>query len=349
MIANSPDMVLLSERLNTVNFGVPEYQQLLDMVQRQHESVAVRLDGEASWGPRNRAPVRGIIVTGDHHCGCSDLVQQCVEALEPVKAGDGQSVEPNPRIIDAPFVFTQSSQARAISAALGYGMTRRMTADLAWERVSERLPKAKVTPLVIDNWHWSFTPAQVGQRKYEAEKCKIQAAYVSLLEHAVSPLALVLVARTEVIAQLKLPGMEHIGDRCDTIAIGRMANDDQEHVRLRKGLLDLCTEAGLELTLHDQDSPLQRLIHAADHARGLAIVLCKMAVLHAVRSGASRLELGHLKEVYASTMNASVDDANPFVAEDWTNIDTSAATTNLTVTQQMRRLNRTPKKEDEDA
>ncbi|HEY0033385.1 MAG TPA: hypothetical protein VGB81_08980, partial [Devosia sp.] len=70
--------ILLAERLNTVNFEVPEYQPLLDLMQQQHQSVAVRLDPQAPWGPRNRAPLRGIIVTGDHHCGCSDLVQQCV-------------------------------------------------------------------------------------------------------------------------------------------------------------------------------------------------------------------------------------------------------------------------------
>lgn len=347
MTSNMPNFTELMERLNSVNFRVPEYDPLLAMLQHQLEQAAVRIDTEQPWGPGNRAPLRAVIVTGAHHSGTSDLVLQCVEALQPVTSGDGKVIEPAPRTTSAPFVFTQASQARAISAALDYPFTRRMTADMAWERVFHRMADVHVQPLVIDNWHRSFTPAQVGQRKYDAECVNIQSSYVSLLEHATAPLGVVLVGRSEALQELKKPGMEKLPDNSDSLEVARMVNENAEHERLQMGLSKLCDEAGLELSLYSDDKPFQRLIHASDHVRGTAIVLCKLAVLHAVRMQAGRLEFKHLEAAYLQSMNGALAMANPFNLEDWTKAPAINSGIKTSLMDEMRRRNHS--KEDENA
>lgn len=329
MLKNTDNTIRLAERLNQVSFAVPEYDELLAKLQQQHESVAVRIDEGQPWGPNNRQSVRGIIVTGQHYSGKSDLVAQCLEAVQSVESVDGQTIEPNTRMIEAPNVFTQSSMARAILAVMGYPLTRKMTPDLAWSKVSDRLDKAELTHLAIDNWHWSFSPSRAGKLSRDVEKRQIQAAFCNLLDHPVWPLPLVLIGLPEVTAELAVDGMQHIKDRCDIINIGRMQNNASEYAGLLDGIEKLCETARLQLHLHVDDLPMQRLAHAADDSRGVAITIAKLAVLHAVRNGASRLEIQHFKAVYANTANLHDDERNPFVSETWGKIDTSAQHTGL--------------------
>ncbi|MDP2781334.1 TniB family NTP-binding protein [Devosia sp.] len=339
MLKNTDNTIRLAERLNQVSFVVPEYSQLLAMLQRQHESVAVRIDEAQPWGANNRHPVRGIIVTGQHYSGKTDLVAQCLEAVEPVESVDGQAIEPNSRMIEAPNVFTQSSMARAILAVMGYPLTRKMTTDLAWSKVSDRLDKAAVTQLAIDNWQWSFSPSRAGKFSRDVEKRQIQAAFCNMLDHSVWPLPLVLIGLPEVMSELAMEGMHHIKDRCDVINIGRMRNDAGEYASLLDGIGKLCQTAGLQLQLHMDDLPMQRLAHAADDARGVAITIAKLAVLQAVRNGSSRLEIEHFGAVYASTASSHDDQRNPFVSDTWATVDTSGIGSNPDVLQALVEMN----------
>lgn len=343
MLSNVENTVLLAEKLNSVGFRVPEYDTLLEKMQLQHESVAVRVNGGEPWGAGNRRPVRGIIVTGHHYCGKSDLVAQCLEAIEPITAGDGQTIEPNTRHIDAPHIFTQASQARAIMAVMGYPLTRKMTPDVAWSRLSDRLPLAAITQLAVDNWQWSFVPSQVGQASKEAEKRKIQAAYCNLLDHPVWPLPLILIGLPEVETELAAVGMEHIKDRCDVVRIGRLGDAATEHNHLLIGIKALCEEARLELNFVESDHVIGRLIHASDEARGVAITLAKLAVLYAVRSASNRLEIQHFRDVYASTAGCRPPELNPFIAENWRDIDTSGAGTKVDLMSDLMAMNSSKK------
>ena len=339
MSQNAENMVRLAERLDQVNFAVPEYSEVLAKIQQQHESVAVRLDEGQPWGAYNRQAVRGIIVLGQHHSGKSDLVAQCLEAVEPVEASDGTLVPPNTRFIEAPYVFTQSSMARAILAVMGYPLTRKMTPDLAWSKVSDRLDKAAVTQLAVDNWHWSFSPSRAGKSSRATEKRQIQAAFSSLLDHPGWPLPLILIGLPEISDELSEECMQHIKDRSDIVTIGRMQNHAREYASLMDGICRLCEMAGLQLNLPADDLPMQRLAHAADHSRGLAITMAKLAVLHAVRNSSSRLELQHFKTVYASMANVFDANANPFVSDTWTSVDTSKIGSNASVLQSMIEMN----------
>ncbi|UXN73059.1 hypothetical protein N8D56_18840 [Devosia sp. A8/3-2] len=130
-------------------------------------------------------------------------------------------------------------------------------------------------------------------------------------------------ALPEVEAELAAEGREHIRDRCDVVTIGRMRNTDEEHANLIDGISKLCKEANLELSLRADDLPMQRLTHASDDSCGIAITPAKLAVLHAVRNGSSRLEIQHFRDVYASSANFPVADGNPFVSDNWEQIDTS--------------------------
>src|SRR5690606_25217566 len=142
------------------------------------------------------------------------------------------------------------------------------------------------------------------------------------------------------------PAMSFFRERCDLIEIAALRIDDkQEHARLAEGIGLLCEQAKLSLNLHSTDNAFGRLIHAAGGQRALAIMTATLAVLHAARSGSSRLELSHFRAVYEEHTGSSDPNANPFVAESWHTVETQglARTVTMSITEQLRNMNRPAK------
>lgn len=95
----------------------------------------------------------------------------------------------------------------------------------------------------------------------------------------------------------------------------------QEIERLRSALAAYCEEAGVANRIVEGDF-FNRLIHATDHARGLALELCQTSVLNAWRAGRRELQMGDFADRYRISTGA-IDDQNPFLIEDWHTADRS--------------------------
>ncbi|HTN62885.1 MAG TPA: hypothetical protein VL147_15300 [Devosia sp.] len=282
-----------------------------------------------------------MIVCGPSRAGKTDAVTQCLANLEPVTTVDGQIIEPKSDLIYSPTVFTQSALAREFLRGLGYPASRKMTADMAWSKVEDRLVPAGLTHLAIDEIEYAFKPSSVGRHSYQNEKVKIQGALSRFLDHRIWPLPLVLIGLRNIVDEYAHNDFTFMRERSDFIEIKAMVVDDRgEHGRLQRGVRTLCDVAGIGWDLHDPDYLFGRLIHAAGRARGVAIHLAKAAVSEAVTTGADHLQISHFRDVYSRKAKASVAE-NPFVASNWSNLDAAklGETLDENLMGQMRKMN----------
>jgi len=321
MISSNDNQIQLMEKMNTVGFEFPERHALIGLLQRQLEQVAVRINFEEPWGPGNRAAVRAVIVSGPSRAGKSDGVDQCLECLDPVTTVDGQVLMPRFDRISAPTVFTQAAMAREFLRGMGYPATRKMTSDIAWTKVEDRLPQARFTHMAVDEVQYSFSPSTLGRHSFQVEKIKAQGAFTRLLDHPIWPLPLVLIGLPAVADEYSHSDLTFIRERSDFLEIKAMSIDDKaEHGRLKRGITALCDQAEIGWTLHDCDYLFGRLIHAAGRARGLAIYLAKSAICEAVKQDSRDLQLSHFRDTYATKVGR-LTAPNPFSAANWADVD----------------------------
>lgn len=313
--------IQLIEKLNTVGFEFLERTALIRLLQSQLQQVGVRVNSEEPWAPGNRAPVRAVVVTGPSRAGKSDGVDQCLECLEPVTTVDRQVLMPRFDRISAPTVFTQPAMAREFLRGMGYPATRKMTSDMAWTKVEDRLAQARFTHMAVDEVQYAFSPSTLGRHSFEVEKVTAQGAFTRLLDHPIWPLPLVLIGLPAVADEYSHADLTFIRERSDFIQIKAMSIDDKaEHGRLKRGIAALCDQAEIGWTPHDSDYLFGRLIHAAGRARGLAIYLAKSAICEAVRQGSRDLQLSHFRDTYTIKVGR-LTAPNPFSASNWADVD----------------------------
>lgn len=332
------NLIVLREGLNTVGFEFPEQVALQNLLQRQLEQLAVRANNAEPWGAGNRTSVRALIITGNSRVGKTDAVTQAFSNLEPVVTVDGTLIQPKTDLISAPTIFTQASLAREFLRGLGYPATRKMTSDMAWPKVDDRLAQTQFTHLAIDEAQYAFAPSSVGRASFQNERIKIQGALARILDHPIWPLPLVLVGLPNLRDEYTHDDFAFMRERSDFLEIGIMGVDNRkEHIRLQRGIRALCEVAEIGWDLHEGDYFFERLIHASSQARGIAIYLAKEAVLDAVRAGQNSLMIANFRDVYSS--KAGVEQAaNPFASPDWATIAPKQLSVDVSILSQVRKI-----------
>lgn len=331
-------LIALREDLNTVGFEFPEQMTLQNLLQRQLEQFAVRANNVEPWRAGNRQSVRALVITGNSRVGKTDAVTQAFSNLEPVTTVDGRLIEPKTDLIFAPTIFTQAALAREVLRGLGYPATRKMTSDMAWPKVDERLAPSQFTHLAVDEAQYALAPSSVGRASFQNERIKIQGAFSRLLDHPIWPLPLVLIGLPVLREEYAHADFTFMRERSDFLEIDIMGIDSRrEHGRLQRGIRALCELAEIGWDLHEGDQLFERLIHASSQARGIAIYLAKEAVIDAVRSGQQNLLIANFRDVYARKTGADAGD-NPFASPEWANIDPKQLSTDGGILSQVRKF-----------
>lgn len=301
----------------------PEYGEATAAVAEIVTHVAVRRDGDTPWGEGNRAKCRAVLVHGLARTGKTELAQQLAGDLPDLVSVDGKAIVQHPLLVECPSAFDQTLLYNLIIHELLDGNSKRsLPSTAAYLRIEQQLPVHRPTLLVLDEFQYAALPRIASAARQESVAKALFGFLRHLLDHPAWPVPLVLVGLPEIETVLNQPEQKFLDEKITRIRIAPMMQGSlDEFDLLSAALTAYCEDAGIENSIGDDDL-FKRLIHATDHARGLALELCQTSVMRAWRDGRRALQIADFAARYRISTQAS-DDENPFIVHGWQNTDRS--------------------------
>lgn len=316
--------IAVLEAMGANFFNPPEFTAVQAAVKEITDNVAVRRDNEAPWGEGNRATCRVVMTTAPTRFGKTALGQQIANGREDLQSLDGVAIQANSIYVECPSLFTPALFYNLVLRQLmgGAGTKRMLPAAAAFDRVDTQLPVHMPTLLVLDEFQYIFTPTGVSEKR-KAEVAKSTVGFVRrVLDHALWPVPVLLMGTPELARELGDPEYKFLNEKITPIQIAPMRQgSEKEFARLRMALDTYCDDAGIK-RLAASDDLLKRVIHATDHARGLAFELFQASVMTAWRNNRRPLEESDFTDRYRLA-TGSPDDQNPFIVHGWQNTNRS--------------------------
>lgn len=316
--------IAVLEAMGANFFHPPEFTAVQAAVKEITDNVAVRRDVDSGWGEGNRANCRAVMATGLTRHGKTALGQQIANGQEDLQSLDGITIPANSIYVECPSLFTPALFYNLVLRQLmgGAGTKRMLPAAAAFDRVDTQLPVHMPTLLVLDEFQYIFTPNGVSEKR-KAEVAKSTVGFVRrVLDHALWPVPVLLMGTPELARELDDPEYKFLNEKITPLQIGPMSQGSKkEFLRLRTALNTYCNDAGIE-AMAASDDFLKRVIHATDHARGLAFELFQASVMEAWRDNRRTLEEKDFSRRY-HLATGSPDGQNPFIIKDWQNTDRS--------------------------
>lgn len=314
--------IAVLEAMGTQFFPPPEYKAVEAAMKEITDNVAVRRDNDTSWGEGNRVNCRAVMITGNTRFGKTALGQQVANSLDDLRSLDGVHITSNPIYVECPSLFTPAIFYNLIlRQMMGVtGMKRMLPVAAAFDRVDTQLPVHMPTLLVLDEFQYIFTPNGVAPTR-RAEAAKSTIGFVRrVLDHPLWSVPALLMGTAELAQQMNEPDFKFLNEKITPVQIAPMVQGSKtEFDRLRMALKNYCEDAGIE-ALEASDDFLKRVVHATDHARGLAFELLQASVMEAWRDNRRSLQESDFARRYRLA-TAAPDDQNPFIIAGWQNTD----------------------------
>lgn len=316
------ELTALRNKLMAKPFVTDDLLAVEDAIASRHQALLHVKDPTKPWSGENRAPVKVLVVLGGFRYGKSRTVANGIERLEELQTPSGPLL-PRPVSINAPEHFTIEAFGRAVLGRLKLTPARALGPSMTIERLHNRIIRNKPTLLHIDEAQRMLTPERVAQHRREEEQVKIFGQLRALVDLQDWPLPLVLSGTPELAKALERDNLGFFRDVAEVIAIAPMRVGNQnDRDDLQDALAEAAKKVGMTVDI-TADKFHDRLIHAANRARGLAFDICHEAILLAASAGRKTVTIEDFVAFYARKAGA-LRAANPFAATDWHRIDPKA-------------------------
>ena len=303
-------------------FPTPELDSVTAAVNEIVRSVAVRQDNSESWGEGNRAKCRAVMITAPTRHGKTELAQQVANGLDELTAVDGTVIRHRPFYVECASVFSNGLLFNSVLKAMmgGTGTKRLLPVAAAFNRIDTQLPVHMPTLFTLDEFQYAFAPSGVAAGRRDDVVVATLGFVRHLLDHVAWPVPVILTGLPELARRMDEPAHAFLNEKITPVRIEPMAQgSEEEFTRLASALGAYCKDAGIENGAAG-DEFFKRLIHATDHARGLAFELCQASVMRAWYDGKRAVQEADFAARYRIATEAP-DDQNPFIVGGWHTTD----------------------------
>lgn len=277
------------------------------------EGLVTRFDPAIAGDENNRIEARALLVIGETGAGKSWTMRRFLSE-HPAFPGYDQLTSDCPLItlnVRPPCTFL--ALGRQLSAKTGYPIQGKLEAHAVWNRVYERLRHRGIFGVHFDELHNFVRTANRNDRK------EVQNAIKTLMNMTEWPVFVVVSG---------LPDLqEFIEDACEdrrrlkTVHFSRLSSPG-DNAKMSAMLKAVSEVASLVVSDVSVDRIVPRLMHAALYALGTSMELMHEAIDGTLRNGVAELDIVAFANAYAAR-TACHADANPFLTEDWSNLDCS--------------------------
>lgn len=319
------------EAMGSHFFPTPEVAAVTAALNEIVRNVAVRQDAEEPWGEGNRAKCRAVALTGLTRHGKTEMGRQLAYGLEEMIALDGTVISPLPVYVECASVFSNGLLFNDILASMmgGLGTKRLLPKAAAFNRIDVQLPVHRPTLLVLDEFQYAFSPTGVSMARRDDVVIETLGFVRHLLDHVAWPVPVLLMGMPKLAERMAEPAHAFLNEKMTPIHIAPMVQGSATEIdRLKSVVTAYCKDAGIENGIADKEF-YKRLIHATDHARGLAFELCQVSVMRAWHDGRRPLQEADFAARYTLATGA-LDDENPFIVGGWHRTDRGRLMQNTT-------------------
>lgn len=319
---SAEDLASIRNAMTAKPLATDDLAKVRAAINRLHGSLLHVEDPTKPWSFENRAKSHALVVIGPFRAGKTYCVNTAISRLATLTAM-GTEIVPKPVRIKAPASLSVESLGRELLDAMRLVPSRALGPSLTVERLHKRLRIVKPTLIHIDEAQRLLTPERVAAHRVPDEQLKIFSHLRALMDLDGAPSSVVLSGTREMIPVLERHDLGFFRDRMDIVFLEPMKVGRDED---RNCLEDALKSFGEAVDIRVGELPekfFDRLILAANYARGLAFEICQEAILGAVVAGRQVVELDDFEAFYARKAGC-YRDANPFVAPDWHRIDPTA-------------------------
>lgn len=315
------EMTALRNELMAKPFLTDDVEKVEEAVARRHQALLHVKDPKKPWRGENRAPVRALVVAGNFRVGKSRAVREAIARVKELTLPDASTLPPRPLLLNAPEHFTIEALGRAMLDDMKLLPARALGPSRTIERLHTRIGIKQPTIIHIDEAQRMLTPDRVAQHRRLEERVKIFGQLRALIDFDKWPCVLVLSGTPELVRALEGEEFGFFREVADFIAITPMTiGNDRDQQDLKDALEAASEKVGMTVDIAGCDDFFDRLILAANRARGLAFDICHEAILLAARELRKTVSVEDFATFYARKAGC-YRAANPFVARDWHRID----------------------------
>ncbi len=318
------ELVALRNLLMSKPFLTEDLIKVEQAIERRHNALLHVVDPSEPWSGKNRAPTRALVVVGPSRSGKTRAMNSALARLKALQTSEGETVIPRPLQVNAPEHFTIEALGRAMLNRLKLMPARSLGPSRTVERLHTRIQIKQPTIAHIDEAQRMLTPDRVAQHRRDEEQVKNFGQLRALVDLDGWPLPLVLSGTTELTSILERSDLSFFREIADVIVmtpmmVGRQSDRDD----LDDALAGAAEKVGMQVDLSGCDDFFDRLILAANKARGLAFDICHEAILLAAEVRRKTVSVEDFETFYARKAGC-LRAANPFAATDWHRIDPKA-------------------------
>jgi hypothetical protein len=301
------------EAAKGIYVGSERDDQLAKQLKRLTLNAARRRDPHLPFSAGNRAYGKGLVLVGASGAGKTTLLEEAFKT-NPAFPNYGQSDVWCPLVsVTAPAPCTLLQLAMRILGKLDYKPTRELRENAAWGRVRDQLGEQKRLFLHIGDLQ------RVLHQLSEEEIQKVRDTLTDLMSWDEWPVQLILNGLPGLI-----PFVRHdiqLRRRLRYMSLSRLSVE--QHAGFVAAAIKKYAEtAGLAVQIDAEQAIVGRLLHAAQYEMGTTLEIIGEAVEFAVERADGKLTVVDFADAYAER-NLLPDDQNPFMAYDWSRIDTS--------------------------
>lgn len=264
-----------------------------------------------------KTDLKGAALIGAAGSGKSRFVAEIIKEHQALTeaAGDRQF---GSRILSVivPGRATVKETLTAILRELGHPASGRRDEDYLAQLVVHYLKEARIAGLHLDEVQDS------GRYKTDDSMEVFLKRFRNMMQETTWPVCLIVTATPEMRRMFNLDLTFTRRMRPMEIKPITFAQDGTDIRKIGAELLDFAELK--DIGLFAQDEFIKILIHAAAGRFGVAVELVIEAIAESLLNGDPALEMGHFADAYEIRMDCD-EEMNPFVAEDWKQIDTMTA------------------------
>ncbi|CAN7386659.1 AAA family ATPase [Devosia sp. LjRoot16] len=302
-------------------FLTDDVERVEEAVLRRHQALLDVKDPKKPWRGENRAPVRALVVAGNFRAGKSRAVREAIARMKELTLPDASTLPLRPLLVNAPEHFTIEGLGRTMLDEMKLLPARALGPSRTIERLHTRIGIKHPTIIHIDEAQRMLTPDRVAQHRRLEEQVKIFGQLRALIDFSKWPCVLVLSGTPDLVRALEGEQFGFFREVTDFIPITQMTiGNEQDRQDLEDALGVAAEKVGMAVDVAGCEDFFDRLILAANRARGLAFDICHEAILLAARERRKTVNVEDFAAFYARKAGC-YRAANPFVASDWHRID----------------------------
>jgi len=264
-----------------------------------------------------KSELKGAALIGPAGAGKSRMVEEIVTEYHALcKESGGREFGSQVISVIVPGRATVKETLKEILRALGYPVKAQRDEDYLAQRVVEHMKAHRIAALHLDEVQDS------GRYKTSDSIEVFSKRFRNLMQDKEWPVCLILTATPE---GRKLINQDPtLTRRLHPIEMKPLTFHN-DGAMLQTALSELLSNAELKgQELLEQDEFLKILIHAAVGRLGVAMEMAIEAIGECLTCGKDNIDMGDFAEAYEIRMDCD-EELNPFVAENWTVIDTGTA------------------------